>query len=221
MVSNHPRGTVPPIPARPAHRTLEKGRQNPRREDARLLHARTGRRRDVRSVGAVTSIAIGPVRPSPPSRRHPSHFITIPDAVAACDDRTPPRQPLCLTASCQQHPRVLTWTALERATSTPPPSKPLLNAHRTCHDAPPEVRFARTTVYFVALHAMPPHLARTVRHACKLLPPWPLKGEAVPQPQGDNERRSLTRFPPSHDIGTCLNQYLWDLEDQPPLPPRL
>jgi hypothetical protein len=24
-----------------------------------------------------------------------------------------------------------------------------------------------------------------------------------------------------HDIGTCLNQYLWDLEDRPPLPPRL
>jgi hypothetical protein len=25
---------------------------------------------------------------------------------------------------------------------------------------------------------------RIVRHACKLLPPWPIKGEAVPQPQG-------------------------------------
>jgi hypothetical protein len=24
-----------------------------------------------------------------------------------------------------------------------------------------------------------------------------------------------------HDIGTRLNQYLWDLEAQPPLPPRL
>jgi hypothetical protein len=91
-----PRGTVPPIPVRPAHRTLEKGWQNPRREDTRLLHARTGRRRDVMSVGAVTSISIGPVRPSPPSRRHPGHFITIPDAVEACGDRTPPRQPLCL-----------------------------------------------------------------------------------------------------------------------------
>jgi hypothetical protein len=73
-----------------------KGRLNPRREDARLLLARTGRRHDVRLVGAVTSVAISPVRPSPPPRRHPGHCITIPDAVEACADRTPLRQPLCL-----------------------------------------------------------------------------------------------------------------------------
>jgi hypothetical protein len=41
-------GTVPPTPVRPAHRTLEKERQSPRREDARPLNDRTGRRRDVR-----------------------------------------------------------------------------------------------------------------------------------------------------------------------------
>jgi hypothetical protein len=91
-----PRGTVPPTPVRPAHCTLEKGRQNPRRDDARLLHARTGRRRDVRPVGAVTSIANSPVRPSPPPRRHPDHCITIPDTMEACGDGTLPRQPLCL-----------------------------------------------------------------------------------------------------------------------------
>jgi hypothetical protein len=28
---------------------------------------------------------------------------------------------------------------------------------------------------------------RIVRHACKLLPPWPIKGEAVPQPQGGRQ----------------------------------
>jgi hypothetical protein len=27
---------------------------------------------------------------------------------------------------------------------------------------------------------------KTVRHACKLLSPWPIKGGAVPQPQGDD-----------------------------------
>jgi hypothetical protein len=91
-----PRGTVPPTPVRPAPRTLEKGRWNPRRGDTRLLRARTGRRRDVRPVGAVTFVAIIPVRPSPPPRRHPGHCITIPDAVEACDDGTPPRQPPCL-----------------------------------------------------------------------------------------------------------------------------
>jgi hypothetical protein len=91
-----PRGTVPHTPVRPAHRALEKGWRNPRREDARLLRARTRRRRDVGPVGAVTSIAISPVRPSPPPRRHPDHCITIPDIVGTYGDGTPPRRPLCL-----------------------------------------------------------------------------------------------------------------------------
>jgi hypothetical protein len=91
-----PRGTVPPTLVWPAHHPLEKGRRNPRREDARLLLAHAGRRHDAPSVGTVTSVAISPVRPSPPPRRHPSHCITIPDALEACGDGTPPRQPLCL-----------------------------------------------------------------------------------------------------------------------------
>jgi hypothetical protein len=92
-------GTVPPTPVRPAHRTLEKERQSPRREDTRPLNDSTGRRRDVRPGGAVISITIGIVRSSPPSRRRPGHCTTIPDAVEACSDRTPPRQPLCLVRS--------------------------------------------------------------------------------------------------------------------------
>jgi hypothetical protein len=40
---------------------------------------------------------------------------------------------------------------------------------------------------------------KIVRHACKLLPPWPIKGGAVPQPQGtrDDGQRSPARSPPS------------------------
>jgi hypothetical protein len=90
-----PRGTVPSTPVRPTRRSLEEGRRSPRREDEQLLRARTGLRRDVKPVGAVTSIAIGPVRPSPPSRRHPGHCTNIPDAVGACGNRTPPRRLLC------------------------------------------------------------------------------------------------------------------------------
>jgi hypothetical protein len=60
------------------------------------------------------------------------------------------------------------------------PSKPLLDAHRTCHDAPPEARFARTTIYSAMLCAIPPHVARTVWHACKLPPSCPINGGAVP-----------------------------------------
>jgi hypothetical protein len=56
----------------------------------------------------------------------------------------------------------------------------------------PEARFIRTAVYSMALYAMPLHVARTVRHACKLLPPWSIKGGAVPQPQGDDGQRTCT-----------------------------
>jgi hypothetical protein len=40
---------------------------------------------------------------------------------------------------------------------------------------------------------------KTLRHACKLLPPWPIKGGGVPQPQGtqDDGQRSPSRSPPS------------------------
>jgi hypothetical protein len=155
--------TVPPTPIRPTCVTLEEGRRSPRREDERLLHARTGLRRDVRLVGAVTSVAIGPVRPSPPSRRHPGHCTNIPDAVGACGDRTPPRR---RTASRQRRPQVLTRTAIEQATSTPPPLKPLLYAHRKRHDAPPDARFARTAVYSATLYTVPLHVDEIVRHAC-------------------------------------------------------
>jgi hypothetical protein len=37
---------------------------------------------------------------------------------------------------------------------------------------------------------------RIVRHACKLLPPWPIKGEAVPQPQGTRRRIAITHTLP-------------------------
>jgi hypothetical protein len=31
-----------------------------------------------------------------------------------------------------------------------------------------------------------------VRHACKLLPPWPIKGGAVPQPRERERRTGIT-----------------------------
>jgi hypothetical protein len=92
-----PRGTVPPTPVRPMRRTLEKGWQSPRREDGRLLHARIGLCRDVGPAGPVTSVAIGPVRPSPPSptpsralHHHPQHC-----GGGGRGDKTPPRRLLC------------------------------------------------------------------------------------------------------------------------------
>jgi hypothetical protein len=151
-----------------------------------------GRRTTMPRPWKDNAVASGRRDQSPPSplalcnhpRRpqcHPGHCITIPDAVEACGDRTPPRQLLYpRTASRQRHPRALTRAVAEQETSTSPPSKPLLDAHRTRHDAPPEARFARTAAYSVTLYTIPLHVGEIVRHACKLPPPWPIKGGAVP-----------------------------------------
>jgi hypothetical protein len=170
---------------------------------------------------------------SPPSPSvlcgHPRHHNTIPGT-------TPPSPTLwgygttrCSHASCcapsashQQHPRVSVRTMTPRKTSTPPPSKLLLGRHRARHDVPPEARFARTAVHSVVLFAMPLDVARIVRHACNLPSPWSIKGGAVPWPRGGGGENSHSyAFRLHHDIGTCLNQYLWDLEARPPLPPCL
>jgi hypothetical protein len=107
MVSNHSVALYHPLPygqrtapSKKDGRALEGG-------GGRLLHARTGLCRDVRLVGAVTSVAIGPVRPSPPPRRHPGHCIPVPDAVEAYGDRTPPLQPLCLVRPTSTAPSSL------------------------------------------------------------------------------------------------------------------
>jgi hypothetical protein len=89
------RGTVPPTSVRPACRTLERGRRNPQKGYECLSRARTGRRRDVGPVRRVSSVTIGPMRPSPPLHHHPKHCSTIPDAVGTQDDKTSPRPPLC------------------------------------------------------------------------------------------------------------------------------
>jgi hypothetical protein len=59
------------------------------------------------------------------------------------------------------------------------------------------------------LHGTAHHAStRIVRHACKLLPPWPIKVGSAPQPRGatDNNHPHALRL--HHDIRTRLNQYL-------------
>jgi hypothetical protein len=116
-----------------------------------------GQRCDVGSAGPVTSVAIGPVRPFPPSptpsrplHHHPRHY----GSVRRRDTTTPATVP----------PYVLTSTAPSsphtggRRTGHLYTSKPLLDAHRTRHDVPPEARFARTVVYSATLYTMPLHV---------------------------------------------------------------
>jgi hypothetical protein len=118
------RDTVPPTLVRLMRRALEIGRRNPRRGDGRLFHACPGLRRDVRPAGPVTSVAVGPVRPSPPSRHHPGHCIAIPDAMEARGDGTSPRPLLCLV-------RPPLSGTLESACGRPPNERPLHHHSRS------------------------------------------------------------------------------------------
>jgi hypothetical protein len=119
-----PRDTVSPTPVRLTRRALERGRWSPRRGDGRLLHACPGLRRDVRLAGPVTSVAVGPVQPSPPSQRHPGHCITIPYAVGIQSDKTPPRRLLCALRPPVSH-------TLEPASRRQPNEKPLRHHPRS------------------------------------------------------------------------------------------
>jgi hypothetical protein len=178
------RDTVPPTPIRLTCRALERGRRSPRRGDRRLLHARTRLRCDIRPARPVTSVAIGPVRPSLPSQHHPGHCITISNTVGGRGDKMLPRQLLCAQRPpVSRTPEANVRTTTKREAPTPPPSKPFLDGYTARHDVPPEARFPRTAVYSMTLYAIPPHVAKTVRLDCKLPPPWPIKGGTVPQPQ--------------------------------------
>jgi hypothetical protein len=161
---------------------------------------------------------------------HPRHCRTTPGTMATSRCCWSARgQDVAMTATVPRTglpsmaPSKRPTTASRQPTTTPPPSKTLLHKHRTHHDAPIGEGFARTAVNSVALLTMLPHVREIVQHACKLLPPWPIKGGAVPRPRGhgttDSDHPHALRLP--HDIGTCLNQYLWDLEARPPLPPCL
>jgi hypothetical protein len=174
VVSNRPAALYYPLPY--GRRTT------PSKKDGGTLEGMAHDYSTPARDGAVTSDQ-WERSPSLPSALcdHPGRCTIIPDAVRVCGDGTPPRQPMCLV-----RPHVN--GTLESPRGRPsneqplhhPPSKPLLDAHRIRHDAPPEARFARTTVYFMALYAMPLHVGEIVWHTCKLLPPWPIKGGAVP-----------------------------------------
>jgi hypothetical protein len=142
-------------------------RAAPSKEDGRALEGEKndyappmqGQRRDVGSAGPVTSVAIGPVRPSPSSptpsgalHHHHQHCGGMGRQDAATPAAVRP------VASRQPHPRANVRTTTKRVTPTSPPSKPLLDGYRARQDAPPDTRFARTAAYSVALYAMPLHV---------------------------------------------------------------
>jgi hypothetical protein len=159
MASNNPVTLCHPLPY---------GRRAaPSKKDGGALEGKTndyaaptqGQRRDVGPAGPVTSVAIGPVRPSPPSptpsralHHHPQHCGGTGRQDAATLAAVRP------VASRQPHPRVHVRATTKQAIPTTPPSKPLLDGYRARHDAPPDARFARTAVYSTTLYTMPLHV---------------------------------------------------------------
>jgi hypothetical protein len=159
MASNNPVALCHPLP--------HGQRAAPLKKDGGALEGKTndyaapaqGQRRDVGSAGPVTSVAIGPVRPSPPSPtppRAPHHHPQHCGGTGRQDTATPAAvRPV---ASRQPHPRVHVRATTKLAIPTTPPSKPLLDGFRARHDAPLDARFARTTVYSTTLYTMPLHV---------------------------------------------------------------
>jgi hypothetical protein len=114
-------GVVSNRPAALYHPLLYVQRSAPSKKDNGTLEGMTHNYSMPARDGAATS---GQWERSPPSPSalcdHPDHCTTMPDArnMRRHDTATPATRPR--TASCQRHPRILTWTALERATSAPP-----------------------------------------------------------------------------------------------------
>jgi hypothetical protein len=174
---------VPPTSVRLTGRTLEGGPAEP----SNAFPMTTQDHRDVRPAGAVFSVAVSPVRPSPPLQRRAGYCDDVPDAVGEHGDGTsharhctsygPPLTAPSSRPADGGRTASLYATTLEvapvRAQDTP--RRP--NRSKIRQDG----RQLRDT----ARHASTRR--RIVRHTCKLLSPWPIKGRAIPLPQGDDE----------------------------------
>jgi hypothetical protein len=207
-----PRTTNTPRPRRGAGSTLEC-----------LFCAYAGPRRDVRPARSVIPVAVNPVQPSPPLLHHTEHCGDIPTLLGCAGTRHHHN------GHCATYESPVNGT-LESAhyggQSTNRYIATLEAAPERARDAPRRlnrsgIRQDGRQLCDTARHTST--CREIVRHACELLPPWPIKGGAVPQPwgHGTTDINHLHALRLLRDIGTCLNQYLWDLEARPPLPPRL
>jgi hypothetical protein len=164
-----------------------------------LFRDYTGPRRDVRPARAVFPVTVNPVRPTPPLQRHAGHVTTSP-MLLECTRTGRRHDRHCTAYGCPVD------GTLEPARGTGQTTNhyaaTLEAAPVRTQDVPRHPDWSRIRQDGRQLRGTARHAStrrKIVRHACKLLPPWPIKGGAVPQPQGtrDDGQRSPTRSPPS------------------------
>jgi hypothetical protein len=145
-----------------------------------LLCAYTGPRRDVRLAGSVISVAVNPVRPSPSLPHHVGHCGDIPTMLG----RTGTRH--------RHNGHCATYGPPSTAPSNRPPhggrstnryTATLEAAPVRAQDAPRHLNRSGIRQDGRELPSTARHTStrrETMRHACKLLPLWSIKGGAVP-----------------------------------------
>jgi hypothetical protein len=165
----------------------------------------TGLRRDVRSAWAGFPVAVSPVRPSPSLSvlcGHPRHCSATPGTATT--------SPTLLERTGTGHRHACHYASyglpLAAPSNRPAGGGRKANLYATTLEVDPvreqdaprrpnrsEIRQDSHQLRGTTRHASTRR--RVVRHACKLLPPWPIKGEVVPQPQDTRQRTAITRTP--------------------------
>jgi hypothetical protein len=175
-----------------------------------LLRAYAGPYRDVGLAGSVIPVAIGPVRPSPPLQHHAGRCGDIPAPLGRTG--TGHRH----NGHCATYGLPVNGTlelAHHGGRSTNNCAAALEAAPVQARDAPQRLNGSRIRQDGRQLRSTGRHTAtriEIVRHACNLLPPWPIKGGAAPPATGgkhgttDGSLSHALRLP--HDIGIRLNQ---------------
>jgi hypothetical protein len=167
--------------------------------------------------------------PTPALCGHPRCCTAIPSTAAPSRHcGSPGRQDTTTPAAVrppalrQPNSRADVRTMTKQEAPTPLPSKPLLDKHRTHHDAPSEARFVGTTINAVSLYTIPPYVALEL---CDMivnrLPLAYKRRRRSPGRGGTTDSCTLAYFRLHHDIDTLPQSNLRDLEALPPLPPSL
>jgi hypothetical protein len=145
------------------------------------------------------------MQPSLPQQRHAGRCDDIPDTVGVRGGKTSPQLSLCrVRAPRRRHPRI---GPLRRPDGQPlrhhPRSRSCAGTGRAtmprCHDLD-EIRQDGRQLHDTSRHASTRR--RIAWHACKSPFPWPIKGRAIPRPQGttatrNDGLRTHPRIPPS------------------------